>query len=117
MSRTKFFSILFTVLIVLTSTNILTALSYDDVTPIEIDDVIKSSGDVAIFKHVDTTAFQDKHHVKRLNNEEDLNSYVFLNSDGTKSVYIFGDDLKYVDSNGTVREKDISLVKKDGNSM
>ena len=50
-----------------------------------------------------------KNHVQRLYADEgdDLNKVVFLNADGTKTMYLYDYPVKYVDTDGTV--KDISL--------
>ena len=49
--------------------------------------------------------------IGRIQGKEELNSYVFLNRDGTESVCIFAENIKYVDETGKVREKDTTLVK------
>lgn len=67
-----------------------------------------------IFDYVDRTAFQAAGHVTRLNDMEELNTYAFRNSDGSHTVYFMEEDVKYVDSDGIVREKDLSLVQKSG---
>ena len=46
--------------------------------------------------------------------EEDLNSYVFQNPDGSRTAYIFSEDIKYIDENGQAVEKDLTIVKTDG---
>ncbi len=65
-----------------------------------------------IAEYVNTEEFNKASHVKRLNDEEELDTYVFLNSDGTKSVYYMDENVKFIDKNGDVKEKDVSLVKK-----
>lgn len=48
--------------------------------------------------------------IVRLQNEEpDLNSIVYLNHDGTKSLYYFQEAIKYVDSSGHVKDKSDKL--------
>lgn len=50
-------------------------------------------------------------HVNRLYSlEQDLNTVTFQNRDGTHTVYLFSNPVKYVDSNGTVRDKSNSLT-------
>ncbi len=65
-----------------------------------------------ISKYVNAEAFNKASHIERLHSEEDLNTYVFLNANGTKSIYYMDENVKYVDKNGDVKEKDISLVSK-----
>ena len=43
--------------------------------------------------------------------EEDLNSIVFQNRDGTKTMYYYPDAVKYVDSDGLVRDKSNLLTE------
>ena len=63
----------------------------------------------AILQHVDQDAFRASNHVRRLPEEETLDTFVYLNQDGTKSVYFMEENVKYVDSAGKVQNKDISL--------
>ena len=45
-------------------------------------------------------------HVVRLREQEtDLSTICFQNRDGTKSVYFYGDPVKYIDSRGNIRDK------------
>lgn len=47
-----------------------------------------------------------KSHVRRLTaKEKDLNSIVFQNNDGTKTLYYFAEPVKYVDENGEIQDK------------
>lgn len=49
--------------------------------------------------------------VRRLReNEENLSSIVFENSDGTNSLYVFTQNVKYADTDGTIRDIDNSIV-------
>lgn len=98
------------IIITLTSVNInMSASSRFPANSKEVESIIR---DTSLMGRIDNDAFQSHHHIKRLNAEEDLNSYVFLNEDGSKTVYIFGEDLKYLNSNGEIKEKDISLIKR-----
>ncbi len=63
----------------------------------------------AILQHVDQDAFRASNHVRRLPEEETLDTFVYLNQDGTKSVYFMEENVKYVDSAGKVQNKDISM--------
>ena len=63
----------------------------------------------AILQHVDQEVFRASNHIRRLPEEETLDTYVYLNQDGTKSVYFMDENVKYVDSDGKVQNKDISL--------
>lgn len=65
-----------------------------------------------ILKYVDNSLFDAARHTRRLPDLETLNTYVFDNADGTRSVYIMDENVKYEDKNGIIREKDISLKSK-----
>lgn len=85
--------------------------------PIEVSDgpTILTSDDEEIaegskiLNYVDADEFDSAKHVRRLHALEQLNTYVFQNFDGSRSVYMMDENVKYVDENGDVREKDISL--------
>ena len=67
-----------------------------------------------ILQYVDEEEFHSHDHVARLREEERHDTYVFLNRDGTKTVYYMGRDVKYTDRNGQIREKDTTLVRGQG---
>ena len=69
--------------------------------------------DDAIFKHLDKEHFINGKHISRLENEEKLNTYVFGNKDGSKTIYYMYENVKYKDKDGKIKDKDISLVKKN----
>lgn len=51
-----------------------------------------------------------KTHVKRLYEEETADNVImYENNDGSKTLYIYGESVKYSDSNGQVYDKDVSL--------
>ncbi|MBR5278711.1 MAG: M23 family metallopeptidase [Clostridia bacterium] len=59
---------------------------------------------------LDADAIAGKGHISRLYAEEtDLNSVVFDNGNGAQSVYIFGEDIKYIDKDGKTRDKSNKL--------
>lgn len=80
---------------------------------LRIDDP-EISEESMIPKYIDGSQFNAAGHIQRLTELEDLNTYVFANADGTRSVYIMYENVKYVDKNGIVREKDVSLKSKVG---
>ena len=43
--------------------------------------------------------------------DSELNAIGYLNDDGTESVYIYSDDIKYVDSDGYIQDKDINIIQ------
>lgn len=55
---------------------------------------------------------QSSGHVSRLRDEEDsLDSAIFLNSDGSKSLYVFSEQIKYVDESGIIKDRCASLLQ------
>ena len=73
----------------------------------------KFEDDDVIFKHLDKENFKNGKHISRLEHEEKLNTYVFGNEDGSKTVYYMYENVKYKDKDGKIKDKDISLVKKN----
>lgn len=71
---------------------------------------IHLDADCQILNYVDEEVFTAGNHVLRLPAEETLSSYAFLNADGTKTVYYMDEAVKFVDTDGTVQEKDIALT-------
>ena len=63
-----------------------------------------------ILDHVDADVFASGNHVARLPEEEQLYSYVFQNADGSKTVYYMDQAVKFVDANGIVQEKNLTLT-------
>lgn len=63
-----------------------------------------------IFNYIHREVFEENAHVQRLTAEESLDSYVFLNADGSRTAYFLDEQVKFVDANGTVQEKDITLT-------
>lgn len=53
-------------------------------------------------------------HVNRLTAEEAPNTLVFANADNTKTMYYYGEDIKYTDENGNVRDKTNELTYSNG---
>lgn len=63
-----------------------------------------------VLNYVDKEEFESHKFIGRLPDEEELNSYVFQNADGSRTAYFLSENVKYVDKDGTIQEKDISLV-------
>ncbi len=62
-----------------------------------------------VLKYVNAESFVKNNHVKRLKDEEELNTYMFKNADGTKTMYMMYENVKYIDKFVNVKDKDISL--------
>lgn len=46
--------------------------------------------DCRVLDYVDEKSFSEARHISRLPEKEELNTYVFLNSDGTETMYMLG---------------------------
>ena len=61
---------------------------------------------------IDLQTAREQGHITRLYSEEtDMNTVKFKNMDGTKTVYMFSEDIKYVDESGNVKDKSNKLTK------
>ena len=88
-------------------------ISVEETVPIVIDSLNKN--ECMIGEYVNSQDFNAAEHIKRLPDEEELDTYVFLNENGSKSVYYMDENVKYIDATGAIKEKDVSLVaKSDG---
>ncbi len=63
---------------------------------------------------IDYDIAETKNHYKRLLEEEkNLNTIVFENTDGTNSLYLFSYPVKYKDSDGNICDKSLKIVESD----
>lgn len=67
--------------------------------------------DCKILQYVDEEAFTAADHAFRLPYLEELDTYVFQNTDGTRSIYYLYENVKYIDEQGNIREKDNTLQR------
>ncbi|MBQ6043744.1 MAG: hypothetical protein IJL41_06340 [Clostridia bacterium] len=49
-------------------------------------------------------------HAARLYYKEEMNTLVYMNDDGTETLYMFGMDVKYTDENGEIKDKSTKLA-------
>ena len=66
-----------------------------------------------IFHYVDRASFIEAGHVERVPSDEEPNTYVFKNADGSKTVYFLDEDVKYLNAGGEATEKKLDLVALD----
>lgn len=85
-------------------------VSSDTVTSAGVTAVAKLTQGSQILKHIDPEVLNSNEHILRLVEEETLNSYAFLNRDGSKTVYYTDKAVKYRNADGTIIEKDVSLT-------
>jgi hypothetical protein len=83
--------------------------AYSDVT--DNKQALSIADQCNIFNYVDEKEFLSNGFTKRVYSEEDLNTYIFERDDGTRSLYVFGEDVKFEDASGIIYEKDLSLQK------
>lgn len=53
---------------------------------------------------------QDSGHVSRLIYDENMNTAVFSNGDGTNTMYLFDEPIKYIDAAGKIKDKKAHLL-------
>jgi len=71
----------------------------------------EANSDAKDLRYIDNETLEKQGAIKRLPEKESLNSYAFLNRDGTESVVLFPDNIKYVDESGEIVEKDTTIVE------
>jgi hypothetical protein len=59
---------------------------------------------------VDPEVFAAGNHIARLPEQETLSSYVFLNADGSQTVYYMDQPVKFQKADGTVVDKNLTLT-------
>jgi len=75
----------------------------------ELESMTLNAADVP--EVVTAQAIAEKDHVLRLyEQEEDLNTVIFQNRDGGKTVYLYADPVKYVDDDGNVKDRSTALT-------
>ena len=62
-----------------------------------------------IYDYVDEVEFSKKGYQSRVLSEEELNTYVFSSSNGTNTMYMFEDNVKFKNDDGIIVEKNLSL--------
>lgn len=92
-----------------TKTETIGNLSADENIETEEQVFARITADSRMLHYLDEASLRAAGHVNRLPAEEDLNSYVFENEDGSRTAYILAEPVKYIDSTGAMREKDLSL--------
>ena len=79
----------------------------------EAPGVLEMEPDWKILRYVDPEDFYARGHIARFETEETLSSYVFLNADGSKTVYYMDEPVKFQDGGGRIWEKDLTLTAVD----
>lgn len=65
------------------------------------DELAESLHEYGVYEHKHTERLEEK--------EKDLNTIVYLNSDGSETAYIFKEPIKYIDDEGNVQDKSNKL--------
>jgi len=63
-----------------------------------------------ITDYVDKAQFESQNYAFRVEQDESLNTYVFQKEDGKRVVYFMDENVKFIDDNGEVKEKNLSLT-------
>ena len=66
-----------------------------------------------ITDYVDKALFESQNYAFRIEQEESLNTYVFQTEDGKRVVYYLDENVKFVDENGEIKEKNLSLTSSE----
>ena len=64
-----------------------------------------------ILDYVDNDDFYSNNFECRVPSAEELNSYVFQDAEGQQTAYIFSENVKFVDTDGNIVDKDITLIE------
>lgn len=70
----------------------------------------EAMNDCRLLNYIDQEQFASSEFVYQIPSSEDLNSYAFVDGCGNKVVYIMDENTKFIDSNGDIIEKDLSLL-------
>ncbi|MBQ9761944.1 MAG: Ig domain-containing protein, partial [Oscillospiraceae bacterium] len=71
---------------------------------------LRLDADCQLLRYVDEADFLSRGHIARFETEETLSSYVFLNPDGSKTVYFLDEPVKFQIGDGRIWEKDLTLT-------
>lgn len=78
-------------------------------TPTLPEPILLTAADIPEF--ISAAALTDRGAVERMRSEEtNMSSVIFRNSDGTRTMYMYGLPVKYTAADGTVRDKSTNLV-------
>ena len=81
----------------------------DSTTPTLPEPILLTAADVPEF--ISAAALAERGAVERMRSEEtNMSSVIFRNSDGTRTMYMYGLPVKYTAADGTVRDKSTNLV-------
>ena len=81
----------------------------DDIVSEEIKEEHADALSCRITDYVDKEQFESQNYAFRVEHEESLNTYVFQTDDGKRAVYFLDENVKFIDNNGEIKEKNLSL--------
>jgi len=82
----------------------------DDIVSEEIAEEYADELSCRITDYVDKAQFESQNYAFRVEQDESLNTYVFQKEDGKRVVYYLDENVKFIDDNGEVKEKNLSLT-------
>lgn len=112
MKKNRILSGFIAIIVAISSIGGLSSYSQDTgINPVVNPDLsVKVLSEADIPETVSSADIEEFGHIERLREEEpDMNTVIFKNSDGTNTMYYFGENVKYTDENGTVRDKSTTL--------
>ena len=82
----------------------------DDIVSDEIAEEPADALSCRITDYVDKAQFESQNYAFRVEQDESLNTYVFQKEDGKRVVYFLDENVKFIDDNGEIKEKNLSLT-------
>lgn len=82
----------------------------DDIVSEEIAEEHADELSCRITDYVDKAQFESQNYAFRVEQDESLNTYVFQKEDGKRVVYFLDENVKFIDDNGEIKEKNLSLT-------
>ena len=87
--------------------------------PLALAESRNAGGQRSALNEADFSAFMTReiaekngHTIRLYGQESDLNSVVYLNGDGTQTMYCYSQPIKYVDAEGVIRDRSTALVSR-----
>jgi hypothetical protein len=73
------------------------------------ENIFVALSEMDIPEAVDADVFSQNKHISRLYDQETLDTIIFNNDDDTRTIYVFGEPVKFVAEDGTIKDKSSKL--------
>lgn len=111
MNKIRILSLLLTFALVFTSFTGMTFAASNILSSSSTDNIALVLSEESVPETISYENALQQGHIERLfSQEQDLNTAIFKNNDGTNTMYIFDEDIKYVDSYGIIQDKSNKLT-------